>query len=339
MDIRNRRELRREAGAAVAANTGDPRLTVLVYIIATTLSSLLVSILSTVLDKRIAGTGGLQNLGQQAILSTIQTAAPLVLSLVLIGLDLGRQGVCLRMARRRGVAPRDLLMGFPRFGALLRAMLLQGGLYLLLLIAAANVGSIIFAFTPLSGELNALISQAATDSDALYNALYNDPEFLDQVLSAVLPAYPIMLGLFLLIAVPFFYRYRMTNYCLLDNPGMGAMAAMAESSRMTRGRRFQLFKLDLGFWWFYLALAACSIVMYGDTILASLGVALPWNSTTSFYIFYVSALVLEGILYYFALNRVQTTYALAYEALRPQPKQGGVVLGNIFDLAREHNEP
>ena len=336
MDIRNRRELRREAGAAVAANPGDPRLTVLIYVAVTTLSSLLVSILSTVLDRQIAGTGGLANLGQQAILSTIQTAAPLILSLALMGLDLGRQGVCLRMARRVKTQPRDLLMGFPRFGALLRAMLLQGGLYLLLLIAAANVGSILFMLTPLSGDLYAMISEVAMDTDALYNALYNDPEFLEQMFSAVFPAYPIMLGLFLLVAVPFFYRYRMTNFCLLDNPGMGALAAMAESSRMTRGSRFQLFRLDLGFWWFWLGQLACGVLMYGDTILASLGVVLPWNPTACFYIFYISALVLEGILYYFVLNRVQTTYALAYEALRPQPNQGGVVLGNIFDLAKNN---
>ena len=338
MDIRNRRELRREARAAVAANTGDPRLTVLIYIAVTALSGLLSSTLSVVLNQRIADTGGLQALGLQAILSTIQTTVPLLLSLALLGLDLGRQGTCLRIARRVKVGPRDLLMGFPRFGAMLWAMVLQGGLYLLLLIAAANAGSILFAMTPQARELTAALGTLATDTEALYTALYTDDALLEQISSAMMPACCIMLGLFLLLAVPVSYRFRMTNYCLLDNPGMGAMASMGQSSTMTRGSRLALFKLDLGFWWFWLGQLACGILMYGDVILKSLGVALPWNEITSYYIFYIAALALEGAFYYFTLNHVQTTYALAYESLRPRPQQGGVVLGNIFDLAREQGE-
>lgn len=338
MDIQNRRELRREARAAVAANTGDPRLTVLIYIAVTALSGLLSSTLSVVLNQRIADTGGLQALGLQAILSTIQTTVPLLLSLALLGLDLGHQGVCLRLARRTAVQPRDLLMGFPRFGTLLWATILQGGLYLLLLFVAFEVGAVIFSMTPLAADLYDIMAELMMDTEAMYTELYTDPALLERIIKAILPAYPIGLGVFLLVAAPFFYRFRMTNFCLLDNPGMGAMASMRQSGRMTKGSRFALFKLDLGFWWFWLGQLACAAIMYGDTILASLGVVLPWSATTGYFIFYICAMTLEGVLYYFALNRFQTTYALAYEALRPQPQQGGVVLGNIFDLAREQGE-
>ena len=337
MDIRNRKALRREADAAVAANTGDPRLTLLVYVAVSLVGSLAIAILRTVLGNRIATTGGLQNLGLQATLSTIQTAAPLIWAIAMMGLDLGRQSVCLNMVRRRSVEPRSLLAGFPKLGGLIRAGFLQGALYLLILILAVNIGSIIFMATPLAQDLYAIVAEIALDSEALYEALYNDPEFLNQVFSAMLPVYPIVAVLFLIVAIPVFYRYRMTNYCLLDQPRNSALVAMGESISMTKGNRWALVKLDLSFWWFYLGLALCGVVMYGDVILETLGVALPWNTTVSYYVFYVAALVMEGVLYYFSLNHIQTTYAAAYEALRPklQPAPtGGVVLGNIFDLAK-----
>ena len=337
MDIRNRKDLRREADAAVAANSGNPRQTLLVYLAVTLIGGLLITILGTILDGRIANTGGLQNLGQQAILSTIQTAAPLIWGIALMGLELGRQRICMRMIRRQSVEPRDLTAGFPKLGGLIRAGLLQGGLYLLLLILAVNLGTVIFMATPLPGNLYAIVADIALDSEALYEALYNDPEFLNQVFSAMLPAYPIVLVLFMIVATPVFYRYRMTNYCLLDSSRNGALAAMGESIRMTKGSRFALFKLDLSFWWFYLGQLVCAVVIYGDVLLEMMGVTLPWNSTVNYYVFYVVALVMEFVLYYITLNQVQTTYAAAYEALKPkaQAAQGGVVLGNIFDLARE----
>ena len=340
MDIRNRKGLRRAAADAVASNPGDPRYTLLVYVAVTALSSLLVAVLVTMLDQKIAGTGGLQYLSQQATLTTIRTAAPMILSLVLLALDLGRRAVSLKMARRIAVEPKDLLLGFPRFAALLRAMFLQGALYLLVLILAVNVGSIIFMLTPLSKDLYAIVMDLSMSSEELYEALYNDPAFLEQVFRAMLPAYPIALGLFLLVATPLFYRFRMTHFCLVDGYRKGALMSMGESLRMTKGKGFALFKLDLGFWWFYLGQLACSAILYGDVFLPKLGVELPWSTTASYFIFYIAGLIAETVLYYFTLNKVQTTYALAYESLRPQPQpsQGGVVLGNIFDLAREQKE-
>lgn len=338
MDIRNRKALRREADAAVAANTGDPRLALLVYVAVSLLGSLAIAILRTILGNRIATTGGLQNLGLQAMLTTIQTAAPLIWAIAMMGLDLGRQSVCLNMVRRRRVEPRSLLAGFPKLGGLIRAGFLQGALYLLILILAVNVGSIIFMATPLAQDLYAIVAEIAMDSEALYEALYNDPEFLNQVFSAMLPVYPIVAVLFLIVAVPVFYRYRMTNYCLLDQPRNSALVAMGESISITKGSRWALVKLDLSFWWFYLGLTLCGVVMYGDVLLEMVGIVLPWNPTVNYYVFYVAALVLEGLLYYFSLNRIQTTYAAAYEALRPKMQTaptGGVVLGNIFDLARD----
>ena len=337
MDIRNRRDLRQRAADAVAANPGDPRLTLLVYVAATAFAGLLVAAMTTILDQRIANTGGLQNLGTQAILSTIRSTIPLVLVLAMMGLGLGRRGVALGLARRQAVEPRSLLMGFPRFGALLRTMILFGLLGYVLIMASVIVGSIIFMATPLSRDLLTIMVNAGLSGEEMYTALYNDPAFLEQMFNAMLPAYPIVGAVLLLLAAPFFYRFRMTSFCLLDGHRKGALKSIGESIRMTKGNCLSLLKLDLGFWWFYLCHWLCIAVAYGDALLPLIGVTLPWNDTASYFIFYAASLALEGLLYYFTLNKVQTTYALAYESIRPrpQPTQGGVVLGNIFDLARE----
>ena len=340
MDIRNRKGLRQYAAAALADNSGNPRLAVLVYVAVTALSSLLVSILTMVLDNRISQTGGLGNLGLRSILTTIRQAAPLILSLALMGLELGYRGAALKMVRRQAVQPKTLLMGYPKMGGLIRAMFLQGALYLLLLIVAVNVGSMIFMLTPFAQAVYDLVLPLATDTEALYSALYSDPAFLNQMFQAMLPVFPIVLVLFLVVAAPVFYRYRMVRFCLLESPGHSALAAMAESSRMTKGSRWALVKLDLGFWWFFLGQMLCSVILYGDVLCEKLGVSLPVGGTAAYHIFYITGLALECGLYYLALNRVHTTYACAYEALRPQtqPTQGGVVLGNIFDLAKKYRD-
>lgn len=340
MDIRDRRGLRDRAGQALAANSGNPRLTAAVYVLIVSLSALVVSILSTVLRDRISQTGGLADLGLRSILSTIRTVLPLAQALVYICLELGYQKASLDVIRRRAVSPRTLTSGFRRFGPLLRAVLLQGGLYFLLAMGAGYIASYLFLLTPLSAGFFSLIQPMLTDPQALYDALYTDLEFQNQAFGAMLPVIPIALAVFALLAAPFFYRYRMTNYCLLEEPRRGALAAMTESSRMMKGSRVALLKLDVGFWWFYLGQLLVTAILYGDMILPALGVTLPWSETVSYYVFYVASLLLQGVLYYLFLNRVQTTYAAAYEALRPQPRQstGGVVLGNIFDLAKDYRE-
>lgn len=340
MDIRNRRAVRAAASEALVANPGDPRMVVLIYVAISAVSALLVSALVMVLDNQIANLGGLSNLGLRSVLSTAQTVLPLAQTAALWGLHLGYRKSTLHMARCQAVQPQNLLEGFRRYGPLLRSILLRGGLYFLLAMGAAYAASFLFMLTPLSADFYTLVAPMVTDPDAFYTALSTDQALTAQVTQTLMPVIPMFVVVFLIVAAPFFYQYRMTDYCILDNPGMGALAAMSESSRMMRFNRLHLLKLDLSFWWFYLAQAVAAAVLYGDVLLPLMGVTLPWSSTVSYYVFYVLSLVLEGVLYYFCMNRVETAYATVYDGLRPthQPTQGGAVLGNIFDLAKEHQE-
>ena len=135
------------------------------------------------------------------------------------------------------------------------------------------------------------------------------------------------------MGIPLFYNYRMVNYVIIDKPALGAMAALRESKQMMRGNRIALFKLDLSFWWYYLAMLLATTVAYGDMILAMLGVSLPGPEMLWYFGFYVAYLGVLLAIYVLLRSRVEVTYALAYDAVKPEEKQdNGVVLGNIFRM-------
>ena len=339
MDAINRRAVRTTARDTLAANPGNPRLVVLIYIVITSVCTLAVSAALLALDNRIAQTGGLGAMHLRSILSTIRTVLPLVQTIALWCLQLGYQNASLRMARCQAAAPRDLLKGFSCFGPLIRSILLQNILYTLVYIGCVYAAALILLPTPLLADFYELVTPLLADPEAFSNALYTDMALMEQVVLSLAPVLLLSMVIFLFMAAPIFYRYRMANYCLLENPWKGAMAALAESIRMMKGRRVSLLKLDLSFWWFYLGQGLAGAVFCFDILLALLGVNLPLSPVAVHYVFYALSLFLNGLLCCFFMNRVETTYATVYETLRPKPQPSqGAVLGNIFDLAKDYKE-
>jgi uncharacterized membrane protein len=133
--------------------------------------------------------------------------------------------------------------------------------------------------------------------------------------------------------IPLSFWFRMVNYVIIDKPGMGAIAALRESRKMMRGNCLKLLKLDLSFFWYYAALAAVTAIGNADLWLPMFGVTLPMSADVAYFVFYAVFLVLQFGIYYFLRNRVEVSYALAYDAVKPEePKDTGVVLGNIFQM-------
>ena len=339
MDIHTRKGLRGKAADAVAANTGDPRYTLLVYAAVLAFSGLFLALLTTLLDLRIANTGGLQYLGQQATLSTIRTAAPVILILALLGLELGRMTVALRLIRRQAVEPRNLLMGFSRFGAMLRVLTLGYIVFRLVYRLCVFPATLIYLLSPMAGDFLQQLIPYVMENPTV-EGLLNNPEYLEMLNTFSAEVVPFTIALAAIAMLPISYPFRMAPYCLLDNRYAGALASLGSSRRMTKGHRGALFLLDLSFWWFYLGLALCVGVMNGQPIAQALGISLPWEAAIANLVFNAIGIALAGLLIYFNLNKIQTSYAAYYEAIRPQPEptQGGVVLGNIFDLAKGYKD-
>jgi len=57
--------------------------------------------------------------------------------------------------------------------------------------------------------------------------------------------------LFVIPGIVAYYRYRFAYYVLVDNPKMSVMEALKESKRLTKGKKLDMFVLDLSFigWW------------------------------------------------------------------------------------------
>lgn len=320
MDIRNRRAIHSRAAEVISAAPGNPKMTVLWYTAACSLMALLSTVLTAILTDRIDNTGGLGNMGLRSILSTGQTLLPIVQLVITTCLNLGFHFAVLRLTRGEDSRPRTLLEGFRNFGPMLRAVLFQGLLYLSYGIVTMYLSASIFLATPLADTFYEIMDPLISSDVLSTGQLLMDEATVLAATEALLPMLWIWLGLFLVLFLPACYGYRMTNFCIADDPRRGAMAALHRSKLMLRRNRIALFRLDLSMWWFYALQFLISAVCYGDLILPLLGITLPWSSTFSYYFFFVLSLALQIVTYYFLMNRVYVAYALAYESLR-QPRE------------------
>ena len=337
MTLPSSRQLREDAGRQLS-KAREPQKIVLIY----TGILLGVSAFSTVaqylLGSGISQTGGLRNLGLRSMLSTVSNILPIAQYIILLCLGLGFAAAALRIARGQFASPMTLKAGFERFWPLAKCTLLQSLILLAVGFGSFYLAMAIYMFSPFSEGFFTIITPLLADESILSTGI----PVLDEATSLALmdqmwPMFIIFGILFLALAIPVTYRYRLVNYLIIDRPGIGAFAALRESSALMRGNKRRFFRLDLGFWWYYVLLSLASIVFYGALVLAMLGISLPMSSTVSYFLFYALFLAADFGIYWFNLNRVEVTYALAYDALIPKQSNpsGGVVLGNIFDLARQ----
>ena len=313
------------------AGADRSRQIVLIYAGIVTVLAALTAIVNVTLDLQIAKTGGLSNMGLRSILSTIQSVLPMVQSLVVMCLEVGYLAAMLRIARQQFASEKTLKLGFDRFWVMLRYTLIESAIYMLAAIAAFWISIQIYLLTPLSDTLMTLVTPEMVDPNVIMQAL-QDPVFSSQISVAMLP-FLLMFGvLYAVLYIPISYSLRMSRYVIIDKPGMGASFAMKESRKMMRGSRMRLFKLDLSLWWWYAITFFSLVLANGDSLLAILGISLPFSPSVSYLVFYALFLALQFAACYFLRNHVEVVYAQVYNALKPREKETGVVLGNIFQM-------
>lgn len=316
MDIRDRHGLKLAAADALSLAPNQQKL-VFIWAAVNAGLPLLASILNFILNSQIAQTGGLAGIGMRSVLSTVQSFLSTATSLMIPFWTLGYTATVLRFSRKEPASPTTLLEGFRRFGPALRMMLLETLLVIMVCLACFYIGITILSMTPMADPVWAVLDQG--ESMLLSGVI--DESILAAVSEAMMPIFWICCGLCLLFAAPILYHLRLADFCLLDAPHRSAILAMRESRRLMHRNRLHLLKLDLSFWWFYLAQLILAIVCYGDVILPKLGIVLPFSDDAAYFIFYIVSLLAQVALLYFCSNRVQTTYALFYESLREPPKE------------------
>lgn len=291
-------------------------------------SSILVLVLDYILSEMIAGSGGLGNLGTRTILSTFQSMLPILQTLVLLGWNAGYAMAALHMVRHQQPDRNVLTSGFSLFFPMLRCMLLEGMIYFNIVILSLFLSAQLYAFTPWAKEVMQLL-------EPMLPAMMENPDTFILEEAILLPALMNMLPMVLMFAVlylalslPVSYRLRFSTFCLVDAPRGGAMRAMHSSRMMLRRNCWKLFRIDLHFWWYHGLLALASLIQ----MLPLMGFVLPFGFDATYYLCYGVYLAIVFGLYVLVRNRVECTYAAAYEALLEKPKEHSVVLGNIFDM-------
>ena len=332
MDLRNLREINRVSEQRLNQSPSQRKI-VMIYGALTLGLMLLVTVVNYVLGLQIDNFGGLSNLGKRTMLSSVQSMLPVVQSLVIMCLDLGYLAAMLRIARGMYTSPQTLRLGFDRFWLLLRCGIFKGLIMTGVTFISMYLGIMIFVLTPFSKAAVEIIAPIISQVSLLNTEIVIDDVTYGLLMEAMLPAFGICGVLLLILGGPMYYNFRMVNYIIIDKPAIGAMMALRESKKMMKGHRLQLLKLDLSFWWYYLATGVAMVICYGDILLPMLGLELPVPEVVSFFGFYVLYLAASFGVHFFLRNRVEVCYGLAYDAVKPEEKQdGGVVLGNIFQM-------
>lgn len=331
MDIRNRRALKQEAAAALDAAPNQKKIIAL-YAGASLLVSLVVTLLDLLLSSMVEKTSGLSSIGTRTILQTVQNVLPIAQFAFLLIWEYGYMGTVLGMRRHRMADHRELLGGLRFAGPIARLTLLEYGIAFVLSFASMYLSIMIFLCTPFARPIMEAAMAIVQDNSLTPADMMADPGLTAAVNGTMLPLMGIFLVIYCLLVLPITYLFRMSAYCLLDNPQAGALAALRESRRMMRRNRLKLLMLDLSFWWYHLLALVLTVICYGDILLPLVGVTLPFGETGNSMLFYGLYLVAQFAFSYFFQNYIEVTYAGAYEALKPKPQEGGIVLGNIFQM-------
>ena len=320
MDIRS---LKRSASDTLQSPGCTLKRLVLIHTAISAAVSLLLLIADQLLSNAMASAGGLSGMGTHAVLSTTQSVLKLAQLAVMPFWRAGLIFAALSCIRSQSPATGDLLQGFRRWKPMLTSTLMLALRYLGIGFVSVYLSTQIFMFTPMAKPVYEAAIKASN------NPSLNLEELVSSSMQGATAALLVLfLVVFALLALPMYYRYRMTTYLIMDNEDMGGLRAMLTSRVMTYRRRMELFKLDLSFWWFYVLELVLTAIGFGDLLLAAAGVELPFSVDAAFWVFQCLALAAQVGLYYLARPKMEATYAHCYAlfltleppAPKPAPK-------------------
>lgn len=307
----NSKQLKAQAARRIDESRPAPRQLMLVYTGVVILLSLLVNGLNLYLDSQISGTGGLGGLGTRSILETVQTLLSYFTMIFNPFWSAGMLAAVIAIVRRGDADPRNLKGGFKM--RVVTYSILELCITMLILMVCTYAACYIYMMTPLADPLVALL-----DSGELLTAageLNYDAFTAELMLETCMPLLGILLALFVPLYVFFLYSIRLALYLLVEGQPMGAMTAILASSKLMKGHRFQMFKLDLSYWWYYALSSLISVVAYLDVILPELGIHLPMGDTVAYFVALILSLVCQLVLNLWKKLDVDVTYVLAYDAI------------------------
>lgn len=311
MDPRN---IKQYASDVLSDASYDPKKLALMHTGVVVLFSLITALLSHVLQLFANTAGGLSGIAFRSAIESAQVVLSLAGTLVLPFWQVGFLYAALRFSRKQSVGPRSLLEGFRRFGPVLRLNLLLLAVAMGVMMVCTYITNILFMFSPFSNGLQEAMESMLASADVT--------ALTDEMLLQLLPHagwfFVICLAVLAVVGLPMYYRYRMSEFALM-NGAPGALAAMRESTFISFRRRMAMFKFDLTFWWYYLLQLLISAVAYGDVLLKAMGISLPISDTALYWVLFGLYAILTLLFAWKYSAFYQTAYARYYQLLRENP--------------------
>lgn len=321
MAVLNSRALKKEAAQRLSGSAPNPQKLILIYTLVLAALSLAASGLNLYLDQQISGTGGLSGVSTRSVLQTLQTMLSYFATFFSPFWNAGLLAAVISIVREQDADPRGLLKGFRRFPRVLSYTLLELLIMILVATLVSYIATYLYLLTPFS-EGFATSLQSLSEAD-----LYSTETIMAALPQDVMTSMAlVIMGFFLIFFIPLYgfinYSMRLSLYLVMSNPLISAVGAMITSWRMMKGHRFQMLKLDLSFWWYFLLTVLVTVVANLDLILPMVGVALPVNETVAYFAALVLSILVQLALYTWKKLHVDTTYVLACEAIaKPEESQ------------------
>ena len=114
MDIKNSRDMRKQAKDALASASYNPRKLALIHGGVMLGISLLITLVNFLLSKQIDSATGLSGLGTRTTLGTIQSILQIANTVLMPFWEIGFLAAAVNMVRKEQTGPRTLLSGFHR---------------------------------------------------------------------------------------------------------------------------------------------------------------------------------------------------------------------------------
>lgn len=283
----------------------DPKKLALIFTGASVAVGFLLTLVNYLLDGKMDAYGGLGGLETRAFLSLIQTVLMTVATVAMPFWNLGYTGAVLRTARNETAAPKSLLDGFRVVFPAIRLFLLQAAVVLAVCFLGMQAGSILYMLSPASEEAFIFLEQIMGDLTVI------DEAMAMQIVKRMWPMYLMIAVVIIALLLPISYRLRLTEFQLMDGEER-ALKNMATSYRKMRGNCFAFFRLDLGFWWYYLLQALAAALAYGDVLV---------GGDVAYWGFYLASAVCQILIGWHFMPRVMTTYAVAYDEIVKEKEQ------------------
>ena len=305
------KDLKQSADHSLEHANQDPKKTALLYAGVATAFSFLCTLLSYLLGVAANQSGGLSGLAMRSMLESGQVVLSLAGTVLLPFWQMGFLFAALCYSKGERVDNSTLLEGFHRWGAVLRLNILLTLVVTGVMMICSYLSTFIFFLSPFHDGLDAKMTALLEDIDNFTIT----PEILFGLLPNMVWLAVIFIVALLFIGLPYYYRYRLSEFALMDG-APGALAAIQISKRLSFHNRMEIFRLDLSFWWYYLLQLGINCIAYGDAIFEFFGVSLPVSEDVAFWITFLLSLGAQFLLaWYFAL-RYQTAFGHLYLQLK-----------------------